>query len=147
MELDSELKNCVVGLLSGFIVWQYQPISSSHLISGVLVSFLRIFTKAVYTQDVHDKLPIMKYYDEAKIQAVAAEEDNGPLTGSVWRSTVWDTVGTIKWYGFGMVIIYVVTLAIFPGYITEDVHSELLKDWYPILLITCFNVFDLVGKS
>lgn len=143
------------------------------LTSGVLVSVLRIFTKAVYPQDasglqksanlyfavsivimficmvfyniVH-RLPIMKYYDELKIETVTVDEDNGPLTGSVWRSTVWDTVGRIKWYGFGIMLIYVVTLAIFPGYITEDVHSQLLKDWYPILLITCFNVFDLVGK-
>lgn len=143
------------------------------LTSGVLVSVLRIFTKAVYRQDasglqksanlyfavsivimficmvfyniVH-RLPIMKYYDELKIETVTVDEDNGPLTGSVWRSTVWDTVGRIKWYGFGIMLIYVVTLAIFPGYITEDVHSQLLKDWYPILLITCFNVFDLVGK-
>lgn len=55
--------------------------------------------------------------------------------------------GTVKWYGFGIVSLYVVTLSIFPGYITEDVHSQLLKDWYPILLITGYNVFDLVGKS
>ncbi|KAK2351569.1 equilibrative nucleotide transporter [Trifolium repens] len=142
--------------------------------SGVLVSFLRIFTKAVYTQDASGlqksanlyfassivimficmvsynlahKLPIMKYYNELKIQAVAVEKDNGPLTGSVWRSTVWDTVGTIKWHGFGIMLIYVVTLAIYPGYITEDVHSQKLNDWYPILLITCYNVFDLTGKS
>jgi len=144
------------------------------LISGVLVSFLRIFTKAVYTQDASGlqksanlyfsvsivimficmvlynlahKLPIMKYYDELKIQAVAVENDNGPLAGSVWRSTIWNTMGTIKWYGFGIMLIYVVTLAIFPGFITEDVHSQRLRDWYPILLVTCYNVFDLVGKS
>lgn len=142
--------------------------------SGVLVSVLRIFTKAVYPQDVSGlqksanlyfavsivimfvcmvlynvahKLPIMKYYDELKIQVVNADEDIGPLTGSDWRSTVWDNVGRVKWYGFGIMLIYVVTLAIFPGYITEDVHSQLLKDWYPILLITGYNVFDLVGKS
>ncbi|MCI26912.1 equilibrative nucleotide transporter 1-like, partial [Trifolium medium] len=30
------------------------------------------------------------------------EKDTGPLTGYVWRSTVWDTVGTIKWHGFGI---------------------------------------------
>ncbi|GMH01615.1 hypothetical protein Nepgr_003454 [Nepenthes gracilis] len=30
---------------------------------------------------------------------------------------------------------------------TEDVRSEILKDWYPVLLITGFIVFDLVGKS
>ncbi|XP_047176489.1 equilibrative nucleotide transporter 1 [Vigna umbellata] len=142
--------------------------------SGVLASVLRIITKAVYPQDasglqksanlyfsvsivivficmvlynmVH-KLPIMKYYNELKVEAAAANGDSGPPTGVVWRSTLWDIVGSIKWYGFGIVLIYAVTLAIFPGYITEDVHSEVLKDWYPILLIAAYNVFDLVGKS
>lgn len=142
---------------------------------GVLISFLRIFTKAVYSQDasglrksanlyfsvaivvmficmvfynVAHRLPVMKYYGELKVLAITEDEEvQGPLTGSVWRSTLWDIVGRVKWYGFGIVLIYIVTLAIFPGYITEDVHSQILKDWYPILLITGFNVFDLVGKS
>jgi solute carrier family 29 (equilibrative nucleoside transporter), member 1/2/3 len=56
-------------------------------------------------------------------------------------------VGTVKWYGAGVVLIYGVTLSIFPGFVTEDVHSEALGDWYPILLITAYNVFDLVGKA
>lgn len=37
-------------------------------------------------------------------------------------------------------------LSIFPGFITKDVHSETLKDWYPVLLIAAYNVFYLVGK-
>ncbi|XP_028794853.1 equilibrative nucleotide transporter 1-like [Neltuma alba] len=143
--------------------------------SGVLVSFLRILTKAVYSQDavglrksanlyfsvgivgmficmvlynVAHKLPVMKYCNELKVLAVTEDEEvQGPLTGSLWRAIVWDIVGRVKWYGFGIVLVYIVTLSIFPGYITEDVSSQLLKDWYPILLITCFNVFDLVGKS
>ncbi|PON98936.1 Equilibrative nucleoside transporter [Trema orientale] len=143
--------------------------------SGVLVSFLRIFTKSVYPQDAHGlresanlyfavsivvmviciifynvapRLPIMKYYRELKNQAVIEEKvEKGPLTGAVWRSTLWEIVGRIKWYGFGILLIYIVTLSIFPGYITEDVHSELLKDWYSVLLITGYNVFDLVGKG
>lgn len=142
---------------------------------GVLVSFLRILTKAVYPQDVQGlrksanlyfvvgivvmiicivfynvahTLPVIKYYEELKIQAVNEEKgEKGSPTGTVWRKTLWNIIGRIKWYGFGIVLIYVVTLSIFPGYITEDVHSELLKDWYAILLITGFNVFDLVGKS
>lgn len=140
------------------------------LIAGVLVSFLRIFTKAVYPQDynglrnsailyfvvgivlmvicvvfynVAHRLPVIKYYHELKLQAVdEADEKKGPLSGPVW-----EIMGRIKWHGVGIVIIYVVTLSIFPGFITEDVHSELLGDWYPILLITSYNVFDLVGKS
>ncbi|KAB2020873.1 hypothetical protein ES319_D07G099000v1 [Gossypium barbadense] len=128
--------------------------------SGVLVSMLRILTKAVFPQDadglrksaylyfftsivfmvicivlynVAHKLPIMQYYEELKVEAVKEEKAK--------------KVGTVKWYGFGIVLIYVVTLSIFPGYITEDVHSLVLKDWYMVLLITGYNVFDLVGKS
>ncbi|XVE75061.1 hypothetical protein DITRI_Ditri12bG0067100 [Diplodiscus trichospermus] len=143
--------------------------------SGVLVSVLRILTKAVFPQDadglrksanlyfctsivvmvicivmynVAHRLPIMKYYEDFKIEAVKEEKaEKGPLTGPVWRATLWNIVGTVKWYGFGIVLIYIVTLSIFPGYITEDVHSLLLKDWYPVLLIAGYNVFDLVGKS
>ncbi|KAK8264077.1 hypothetical protein V6Z11_D12G082900 [Gossypium hirsutum] len=143
--------------------------------SGVLVSMLRILTKAVFPQDadglrksaylyfftsivfmvicivlynVAHKLPIMQYYEELKAEDVKEEKaEKGPMTGPVWRATLWNIVGTVKWYGFGIVLIYVVTLSIFPGYITEDVHSLVLKDWYPVLLITGYNVFDLVGKS
>lgn len=39
------------------------------------------------------------------------------------------------------------TLSIFPGFIAENLESKILKDWYPILLITVYNVADLVGKS
>ncbi|KAJ8451645.1 hypothetical protein Cgig2_018279 [Carnegiea gigantea] len=137
--------------------------------SGVLVSFLRIFTKAVYPQDVHGlrnsallyfivgillmiiclvfynvahRLPVIKYYHELKMQAVNEEkEEKGSLSGPVW-----EIMGKVKWHGIGIVLIYIVTLSIFPGFITEDVHSAVLGDWYAILLITSFNVFDLVGK-
>lgn len=143
--------------------------------AGVLISLLRIITKAVYSQDasglrksanlyfavgivimaiciifynVAHRLPVIKYYKDRKVQAVNEEKElKGPLTGAHWRSSLLKTVGKVKWFGFGILLIYVVTLAIFPGYITEDVHSELLKDWYAVLLITGYNVFDLVGKS
>lgn len=53
----------------------------------------------------------------------------------------------LKWVSLSFVLIYVITLSIFPGFLAEDVHSAFFKDWYPILLIATFNVFDLVGKS
>ncbi|KAJ9176408.1 hypothetical protein P3X46_011721 [Hevea brasiliensis] len=142
--------------------------------SGVLVSSVRIITKAAYTQDEHGlrksanlyftvaivvmaicivfhnvahNLPVIKYYTDMKIQAVNEEKKKWSLTGAQWRSSLLETVGSIKWYGVGILLIYVVTLSIFPGYITEDVRSETLKDWYSIVLITGYNVFDLVGKS
>ncbi|KAE9609722.1 putative equilibrative nucleoside transporter [Lupinus albus] len=33
------------------------------------------------------------------------------------------------------------------GFIAEDLKSNVLKDWYPILLITVYNFADLLGKS
>eukprot|EP01026_Neomeris_dumetosa_P036621 TRINITY_DN2958_c0_g1_i6.p1 TRINITY_DN2958_c0_g1~~TRINITY_DN2958_c0_g1_i6.p1 ORF type:complete len:429 (+),score=37.34 TRINITY_DN2958_c0_g1_i6:86-1372(+) len=46
-----------------------------------------------------------------------------------------------------LVVIYVITLSIFPGVLAEDIESEALGSWYPILLIALFNFADFVGKS
>lgn len=172
---DALVQGGIIGSAGEMPERYMQAVVAGTAASGVLVSFLRILTKAVYPQDTHGlrksailyfivsivvmaicvvfynvahKLPVIKYYKDLKVQAVNEEkEERGILTGSIWRSTLWDIVGRVKWYGFGILIIYVVTLSIFPGYISEDVHSEIFKDWYPIILITCYNVFDLVGKS
>ncbi|KAJ0675150.1 putative equilibrative nucleoside transporter [Helianthus annuus] len=104
-----------------------------------------VMVVCIVLHNLAHRLPVIKHYNNIKIQAVNNEkEEKGKVL--LWQSTLWDIVGTVKWYGLAIGILYVVTLAIFPGYITEDVHSRLLKDWYPIILITCFNVFDLVGK-
>jgi solute carrier family 29 (equilibrative nucleoside transporter), member 1/2/3 len=140
--------------------------------AGVLVSAMRVFTKALYPHDarglrrsatlyfsvsiaamvlcavcynVADRLPVVAHYKDIKRRAAQKAEAVGG--GAAWRSTLWSVVGTVKWHGAGVVLIYGVTLSIFPGFITEDVDSEALGDWYPILLITAYNVFDLVGKA
>ncbi|EXB82611.1 Equilibrative nucleoside transporter 4 [Morus notabilis] len=172
---DALVQGGIIGSAGELPERYMQAVVAGTAASGVLVSFLRILTKAVYPQDAYGlrksanlyfavsivvmvicvvfynlapRLPVMKYYRELKVEAVNEEkEEKGPLTGAVWRSTLWDIVGRVKWYGFGIVLIYLVTLSIFPGYITEDVHSEILQDWYSVLLIAGYNVFDLVGKS
>lgn len=135
---------------------------------------MRVVTKAIYPQDasglrksanlyfgvgiavmviclvcynIADKLPVARYYKEIKQEALKEEScEKGSLSGAAWRSTLWNIIGRTKLFGFGIFLLYVVTLSIFPGYITEDVHSEVLKDWYPIILIAGYNVFDLIGK-
>ncbi|KAM7487320.1 hypothetical protein LguiB_024804 [Lonicera macranthoides] len=171
---DALVQGGIIGSAGEMPERYMQAVVAGTAASGVLVSFLRIVTKAVYPQDTHGlrksanlyfivsivvmvictilynvahRLPVIKYYNDLKIQAVNEEkEEKGALTGALWRSTLRDIVGTVQYYGFGVLILYVVTLCIFPGYITEDVHSEALNDWYPILLITGYNLFDLVGK-
>lgn len=63
------------------------------------------------------------------------------------RPQIWGVARKVKWPAFGIFIIYTVTLSIFPGFIAENLQSKFLQDWYPILLITVYNVADLVGKS
>ena len=45
-----------------------------------------------------------------------------------------------------VLLVYTITLAIFPGFLAEDVSSEGLGSWYPVLLITAFNIADAAGK-
>lgn len=171
---DSLVQSGIVGQAGELPERYMQAVVVGTAGSGVLVSLLRILTKAIYPQDaaglrksarlyfgvsigvmflclilynISHRLPVIKYYKKLKIHAVAEEEvEKGPQTQSLWLSSIWEVVKTVKCYGFGIVLIYVVTLSIFPGYITEDVHSQTLKDWYPILLMTGYNVFDLFGK-
>ncbi|KDP32421.1 hypothetical protein JCGZ_13346 [Jatropha curcas] len=63
------------------------------------------------------------------------------------RPKFWAVARKIQWPVFGILVIYVVTLSIFPGFIAESLESKLLRDWYPVLLITVYNVSDFIGKS
>ncbi|KAK8950914.1 Equilibrative nucleotide transporter 1 [Platanthera zijinensis] len=172
---DALVQGGVIGSAGELPEIYTQAVFSGTAASGVLVSAMRITCKSIFPQNavglrnsanlyfavttvvmiiciicynVANRLPVVQYYQNIKLQAMKEERvGTSPLTGYAWRSTLWGIVGRVKWYGFGIVLIYVVTLSIFPGYITEDVHSEALKDWYPIILITGYNVFDLVGKA
>ncbi|GMP34778.1 hypothetical protein CsSME_00007509 [Camellia sinensis var. sinensis] len=59
----------------------------------------------------------------------------------------WDAIRNIRWTAIRVLMIYVVSLSIFPGYLSEDVKSRFFRDWYPILLITTYNLMDFLGKS
>ncbi|KAF2318057.1 hypothetical protein GH714_041389 [Hevea brasiliensis] len=106
-----------------------QAVFAGTASSGVLVSILRIITKASLPQT-------------PKHFTLLPNDDS--LTS---RPTFWAVARKIRWPVFGILIIYVVTLSIFPGFIAESLASKLLEDWYPVLLITVYNVSDFVGKS
>lgn len=45
-----------------------------------------------------------------------------------------------------MAMVFIVSLSIFPGYLSENVTSVYFGDWYPVFLITIFNIGDFSGK-
>lgn len=49
-------------------------------------------------------------------------------------------------YAFDMFTIYVLTLSIFPGFLSEDTGKHQLGSWYALVLIAMFNVGDLIGR-
>ncbi|XP_008439923.1 equilibrative nucleotide transporter 3-like isoform X4 [Cucumis melo] len=49
-------------------------------------------------------------------------------------------------YLFGVYLIYVLTLSIFPGFLYENTGEHQLGSWYPLVLIAMYNVWDLVGR-
>ncbi|KAK4774829.1 hypothetical protein SAY86_009764 [Trapa natans] len=160
------------GLIGGSLIGsagklpkQYmQAVFAGTASSGVLVSVLRIITKASLPQDSHGlrasahfyfifstcvlllcmvccnllyKMPVMRQHYTTMLHTGLQPP----------RPRFLNVAQKIRVPGLGIVVIYIVTLSIFPGFISEDLRSDLLKDWYPILLITVYNVADLTGKS
>ena len=90
----------------------------------------------------HTEKPIADEYLEMKaLNTVENQGKEAPASslGTIFKST-WQMA-------MGLFLIYAVSLSIFPGFLAEDVESDALSDWYPIILIALFNAFDLAGKS
>ncbi|KAF9624349.1 hypothetical protein IFM89_010375 [Coptis chinensis] len=166
-----------------------QAVFAGTASSGVLVSILRIITKASLPQNTQglrtsahiyfavsilimvgcivccnilERLPVMQHYRAKSAPIVPANHhttnhysNNQQNSASslynvnypFGKPKIWNVGKKILWPAMGIFIIYVVTLSIFPGYISENVESKALGDWYPILLITLYNFTDLLGKS
>ncbi|CDP10423.1 unnamed protein product [Coffea canephora] len=140
-----------------------QAIFAGTASSGVLVSVLRILTKAslphtpkglktsahlyfivstiiltgcIVCSNLLDKLPVMQQHYK-HLQKVLPHS----------TPKFWKVARIIRWPALGVFMIYTVTLSIFPGFLAENIDSRFLRDWYPIMLITLYNISDLVGKS
>ncbi|KAJ0724297.1 putative equilibrative nucleoside transporter, MFS transporter superfamily [Helianthus annuus] len=139
-----------------------QAVFAGTASSGILVSLLRIITKASLPQDPQGlkkgahlyflvstlillvcmvcctflyKLPVME-------QHYKLLQHNSPIS----TTKFWNVARMIQWPALGIFIIYTVTLSIFPGFLAENIESKLLKDWYPIVLIAIYNTADFAGK-
>ncbi|KAL9339713.1 hypothetical protein Peur_068728 [Populus x canadensis] len=159
------------GLIGGSLVGaagklpkQYmQAVFAGTASSGVLISILRIITKASLPQNPQRLRTSAHFYFivSAIILLCCALSSNLlyklPVMEQHYKLAPDDSLfpkpkfravaRKIRWPAFGVLMVYIVTLSIFPGFIAEDLSSKLLKDWYPVLLITIYNVADFTGKS
>ncbi|XP_014491720.1 equilibrative nucleotide transporter 3 [Vigna radiata var. radiata] len=106
------------------------------------------------------KLPIVKYY-----RSKAASEGSKTVSADLAAGGIRTLPGTDEEnakdperkgnkqlllenidYAIDMFLIYVLTLSIFPGFLSEDTGSHSLGTWYALVLIAMYNVFDLIGR-
>ncbi|KAJ7530633.1 hypothetical protein O6H91_14G011700 [Diphasiastrum complanatum] len=143
---------------------------SSDLYFGVSGAFVVI---CIVFNNLVDRLPVIRYYNQLKLKSLDLApllkreekvenglEKHNQSSYSAEEAAVVDlslpnltnpvsylhVFKQIQALAIALASIYVVTLSIFPGFITEDVHSTALGDWYPILLIAAYNFSDFVGK-
>ncbi|XWS70707.1 hypothetical protein CRYUN_Cryun03dG0070500 [Craigia yunnanensis] len=159
------------GLIAGSLIGsagklpkQYmQAIFAGTASSGVLVSILRIITKASLPQTPQGLRASAHFYFIVSTTILLCcilccnllyklpviQQHYRPLGDDPFcpRSQFWTVARKVCWPALGILMTYVVTLSIFPGFIAENLESKLLQDWYPVLLITVYNVADFMGKS
>ncbi|KAL3509536.1 hypothetical protein ACH5RR_028937 [Cinchona calisaya] len=109
---------------------------------------------------IFPKLPIVKYY-RSKAAAEGSKTVSADLAAAgIHRQPEQDDrspklherlsnkqllVQNID-YALDMFLIYVLTLSIFPGFLSEDTGSHSLGSWYTLVLIAMYNVWDLIGR-
>ncbi|XP_074281077.1 equilibrative nucleotide transporter 8 [Silene latifolia] len=144
-----------------------QAVFAGTASSGVLVSILRVITKASLPENQQGLKTSTHFYFIVSaiillicmicsnllftlplIQNHYNQLNNQTNFPSTIKPKFRNTARKILGPTFGILSIYVVTLSIFPGFISDDNRkSRVLGDWYPILLIVVYNFSDLAGKS
>eukprot|EP00210_Caulerpa_lentillifera_P007766 g7411.t1 len=141
--------------------------------SGIFIALIRVFTKAAFTESRNGlrtsafvfffisaficllcilvryiivlKHPVLVYYKNIKSAEIEDEmilipnSTSGENQGSV-------VLKKLKFPFIILVVIYSVTLGIYPG-ITEDVDCDALGDWYSVILVVVMVLFDFIGRS
>ncbi|XVF34643.1 hypothetical protein REPUB_Repub18cG0076500 [Reevesia pubescens] len=160
---DGMIAGSLIGS-AGKLPKQYmQAIFAGTASSGVLVSILRIITKASLPQTPQGLRASAHFYFIVSTTILLCcilccnllyklpviQQHRRLLRDDPICSIpqFWTVARKICWPAFGILMIYIVTLSIFPGFIAENLESKLLRDWYPVLLITVYNVADFMGKS
>ncbi|MCL7029129.1 hypothetical protein MKW94_011794 [Papaver nudicaule] len=143
------------------------PNSRSGLRKGAMV-FLSVATSfmllcAVLYAFVFAKLPIVKYYrskaasEGSKTVAadlVAAGQEMQPIVGDddeeghkqLERLTTKQLLIQNLDLAIAMILVYMLSLSIFPGFLSEDTGKHSMGSWYAIVLITVFNFLDFIGR-
>ncbi|KAL3701357.1 hypothetical protein R1sor_019379 [Riccia sorocarpa] len=102
---------------------------------------------------VFPRIPAVRHYHEkAYLQGSLAVADviekapgEGDRTHEERKSVKQLTVETWD-FNLALVLIYTLSLSIFPGFLYEDTGKHKLGSWYALVLIAMYNGADLIGR-
>lgn len=124
----------------------------SFLAISTVIEFLCIFLYAYY----FPKLPIVQHY-----RSKAASEGLKTVSSDLAAVGIHKAEGNVKVedqlnnkqlllqnldYGLHLYLTYALTLSIFPGFLYENTGYHSLGEWYALVLIAVYNIWDLAGR-
>lgn len=132
------------------------------LLFFVISSLFELVCALLYAFVFH-KLPIVKYYRSkaasegsktvrADLAAAGIQQPNQPQIDAQSKAGQEEQLSHTQLllqnmdYAVGIFLIYVLTLSIFPGFLSEDTGAHGLGSWYALVLIAMYNVLDLIGR-
>lgn len=147
---------------------QFSPVSSAMASSGcgccgVLASVLRIITKAIAATGKANLYSTAAYFFISaaiifftliffivKIRNPEIKEKLVPKVEEKVSIFSRETITVIKsiWVSWLSVFAnFLITLSIFPGYVTGTYAPPKIRDWTPVIVVAIFCVFDWVGRA
>ncbi|KAH1031163.1 hypothetical protein J1N35_043337 [Gossypium stocksii] len=122
-------------------------------------SFFEFLCVLLYAY-VFPKLPVVKYYRSKAASEGSKTVASDLAAGGIQALPETDDVESKNQerlsnkelllqnidYAIDMFLIYALTLSIFPGFLSEDTGKHSLGSWYALVLISIYNVWDLIGR-
>lgn len=186
---DAIVQGSMYGLAGLFPPLYRQSIQNGNGVAGLVVSLLRVLTKASVPDDTRGlrfssllyfvlsavtmlacivgyfvlvRLPFTKHYlmspvgstQDIELSMLTEAAPGSPGDNSEPKSedrpipiiNVKMVIYRTWKIGAAVGFVFFITLLGFPGLMTSIPSSRISADWYPIILITVFNLFDFLGK-
>jgi equilibrative nucleoside transporter 1/2/3 len=171
---DAIVQGSIYGLSGQFHPRFVGAVMSGNGVAGTIITLLRVFTKIIIPENavlsgmiyfvtaclalvacivvyivVVLRSPVTRYY----LEKTTPEMRTRFLTGDSSEqkpSSLWELFKKIWPEAVLVALNFWITLALFPGitaqmYSTSDALNK--GQWFPIILFTAFNFFDLVGRT
>ncbi|KAG0481510.1 hypothetical protein HPP92_012368 [Vanilla planifolia] len=110
-----------------------------------IVKFYRLKAAAEGSKTVYADLAAAQSQVMSKLEAKESTTDNEDPQQSSRLTTGQLLIKNLD-YCLDLYLIYTITFSIVPGFLSEDTGNHSLGSWYALVLLSMYNVTDLIGR-